>query len=67
MRIDTSKINPAVVRINTYSWGSNSNVTLGHDMSRQYPEKLKMLTHNSIRQVSDYSLHAYAYSIHLFL
>ena len=40
-----------VVRINTYSWGSNSNVTLGHEMSRQYPEKLKMLTHNSIRQV----------------
>ena len=45
-----------VVRINTYSWGSNSNVTLGHEMSRQYPEKLKMLTHNSIRQVSIYSL-----------
>lgn len=42
---------PAVVRINTYSWGSNSNVTLGHEMSRQYPEKLKLLTHNSIKQV----------------
>lgn len=42
----------AVVRINTYSWGSNSNVTLGHEMSRQYPEKLKMLTHKSTRQVS---------------
>ena len=42
----------AVVRINTYSWGSNSNVTLGHEMSRQYPEKLKMLTHHSTKQVS---------------
>lgn len=47
----------AVVRINTYSWGSNSNVTLGHEMSRQYPEKLKMLTHNSTIQVC--SFHTY--------
>ena len=42
---------PTVVRINTYSWGSNSNVTLGHEMSKQYPQKLKMLTNYGIKQV----------------
>ena len=42
---------PIVVRINTYSWGSNSNVTLGHEMSKQYPQKLKMLTNYGIKQV----------------
>ena len=36
-----------VGQVSVYTWGSNSNLTLGHDHSRSYPEKLE-LPHNLI-------------------
>ena len=38
-----------------------------HDMSRQYPEKLKMLTHNNIKQVSMQLRHCAILFINMFV
>ena len=41
----------AIGAVNVYTWGSNSNVTLGHDHSRKYPEKLEFPQNYIISQV----------------
>ena len=33
-------ISTAIDAINVYTWGRNPNVTLGHDRTKKYPEKL---------------------------
>ena len=40
-----------VIGISVYTWGSNSNVTLGHDYSRNHPERLDLSGTYSVSQV----------------
>ena len=40
-----------MIGTSVYTWGSNSNVTLGHDHSRNYPERLDSTGAYSISQV----------------
>ena len=43
---------PLVVsEVNVYTWGSNSNLTLGHHHSRNYPERLDLHGSYTITQV----------------
>ena len=42
---------PGVVGASVYTWGSNSNVTLGHDHSRNHPERLDLSGTYSIAHV----------------
>lgn len=41
----------AIGAVNVYMWGNNSNVTLGHDHSRKYPEKLEFPQNYVVSQV----------------
>lgn len=40
-----------VMGMSVYTWGSNSNVTLGHDHSRNHPERLDLSGAYSVSQV----------------
>ena len=44
----------AVSEIGVYTWGNNSNLTLGHDHSKKHPEKLDLQNDYTISQVLQY-------------
>lgn len=40
-----------VSAVNVYTWGRNSNMTLGHDHSKNHPEKLDLPQGHTVVQV----------------
>ncbi len=42
----------AVSAVNVYTWGSNPNVSLGHEHSKEYPELLEVNGRHTITVVS---------------
>ena len=44
----------AVSEIGVYTWGNNSNLTLGHDHSKKHPEKLDLQNDYTVSQVLQY-------------
>jgi len=45
------KSDPIVSEVNVYTWGNNSNLTLGHHHSRKHPERLDLHGSYTITQV----------------
>ena len=41
----------AVSEIGVYTWGNNTNLTLGHDHSKKHPEKLDLRNNYTVSQV----------------